>query len=226
MLRNTLGPQPDRGMGIIMIKGERMKIKAIGIVALLLLAPLSSPASIGLKAGLNFANVTSASSINAGSRSGFVVGVFLGTPSMGLFGFRTELLFSRQGYDFGSNTTTGSVKLDYLLMPSLMVINFGGIVQIQAGGQIAYLLKGSVEGASTGDPATDKILNLFNRFDYGLAGGVEITPFKGFLIGARINLSLANLYKDPSTFTGGTPSYFPSVNAKNNVVQLYTGYQF
>jgi hypothetical protein len=203
-----------------------MKIKALSIVFLWLLAPLPSRAGIGFKAGLNFANVTSASSINAGSRSGYVAGVFIGTPPVGLLGFRTELLFSRQGYDFGANMTTGSVKLDYLLLPSLMVINLGGVAQIQAGGQVAYLLKGSVDGASTGDPAADKMLDLFNRFDYGLAGGVEITPFKGFLIGARINLSLGNLYKDPSTFTEGTPSFFPSVNAKNNVVQLYAGYQF
>jgi len=205
-----------------------MKFKAFVITAVLLLAPLYSSANIGLglKAGLNFANVTGASSIGAGSRSGFVVGVFLGSPSMGLLGFRSELLFSRQGYDFNSNATTGSVKLDYILLPSLMVINLGGIAQIQAGAQVAYLLKGTVEGASTGDPATDKILDLFNRFDYGLAGGVEITPFKGFLFGARINVSFGNMYKDPSTFAGGTPSFFPGVNAKHNVVQLYTGYQF
>lgn len=203
-----------------------MKFKALSIAALLLFLPLFSHAGIGFKVGLNFANVTGASSINSGSRSGFVAGVILGSPSMGVLGFRSEFLFSRQGYDFGANATTGSVQLDYLLMPSMMVINIGGIVQIQAGGQIAYLLKGSVTGASTGDPATDKLLDLLNRFDYGFAGGVEATPFKGFLIGVRINLSLGNLYKDPSTFSGGTPSFFPSLNAKNNVVQLYTGYQF
>jgi hypothetical protein len=212
--------------GKLMAKGERMKIKALGIMALLLLAPLFSHAGIGLKAGLNFANVTSASGINAGSRSGFVAGVFFGSPPMGLMGFRSEFLFSRQGYDFGSNTTTGSVQLDYIIMPSLMVINLGKIAQIQAGAQVSYLLKANVAGASTGDPATDKIMDLFNRFDYGLAGGLEITPFKGFLIGARINLSFGNMYKDPTTFAGGTPSFFPSVDAKNNVFQLYTGYQF
>jgi hypothetical protein len=206
-----------------------MKIKSAVIAALLalmLIAPLSLRAGLGLKAGLNFANVTSASSINAGSRAGYVVGVFFGSPSMGLIGFRTELLLSRQGYDFKSGAATGSVKLDYFLMPSLMVINLGNIAQIQAGGQIAYLLSGSVAGAATGDPTTDKLLNFYNRFDYGLAGGVEVTPYKGFLIGARINISLGNLYKDPSTFVGGTPSFFPSINAKNNVFNFYAGYQF
>jgi hypothetical protein len=202
-----------------------MKFKILGLAALFLAAPLSLRADFGVKVGLNFANVTSASSINAGSRSGFMAGVFFGS-SMGVLGFRSELLLSRQGYDFNSNTTTGSVKLDYLLLPALMVINLANIVQIQFGGQASYLLKGTVASAGTGDPAADKIMDMLNRFDYGLAGGVEITPFKGFLFGARINLSFGNLYKDPSTFAGGTPSFFPSVNAKNNVFQLYTGYQF
>jgi len=201
-----------------------MKFKILGIAALFLAAPLSLRADLGVKVGLNFANVTSAASINAGSRSGFMAGVFFGS-SMGVLGFRSELLFSRQGYDFNSNSTTGAVKLDYLLLPALMVINLANVVQIQFGGQASYLLKGSVESAGTGDPAADKIMDMLNRFDYGLAGGVEVA-LKGFLIGARLNVSFGNLYKDPSTFSGGTPSFFPSVNAKNNVFQLYAGLKF
>ena len=203
-----------------------MKIRIVGIVVLLAVFCLPSHASIGVKGGLNYANVTSASSINGSSRSGYMAGIFFGTPPRGLLGFRTEFLLSRQGYNFGSNTTTGAVNLDYLLMPELLVINLGKFAQIQAGGQIAYLLHGNVSGASTGDPAADKVLDLFNRFNYGLAGGVEISPIKWFLIGARLNISLGNLYKDPSSFAGGTPSYFPSINAKNNVVQMYAGFQF
>jgi len=203
-----------------------MKIKAVGIAGLLVLLSIPSHASIGLKGGLNFAKVTGASSINASSRSGYMIGVFFGTPPMGLIGFRTEFLLSRQGYDFGSNSSTGSVNLDYFIMPSLLVIHLGKVAQIQAGGQIAYLWHGNVSGADTGDPAADKFLDIYNRFDYGLAGGVEVSPLHWLLIGVRLNLSLGNLYKDPSSFDGGVPSYVPSVNAKNNVVQMYAGFQF
>lgn len=199
-----------------------MKIKAAGIVAILLLVPLSLPASIGVKAGLNFANVTNASSINASSHTGYVAGVFLGSSSGGLLGFRTELLYSRQGYDFSSNTATGSVKLDYLLLPVLLVVNLANIVQVQAGGQLAYLLHANVDGAGTDDPAADKLIDIYHRLDYGLAGGVEISPFMGFLFGARINLSFGNLYKNLSN----PPTFFPSINAKNNVFSLYAGYRF
>jgi hypothetical protein len=203
-----------------------LKLKVIGIAAAVLLAPLSSPASVGVKAGLNFANVTNAASINASSRSGFMAGVFIGPGSEGWLGFRAELLYSRQGYDFDASAATGAVNLDYLLMPLLAVVHLGHIIQIQAGGQLAYLLKPGVEGGATGDPASAEIPDFFKRLDYGLAGGVEISPFMGLLVGARINLSFGNLYKKLVAGPGGTASFFPSLNAKNNVVQIYAGYRF
>ena len=48
------------------------------ILCLLVICPGYLFAQIGIKAGLNFANVTGASSINSSSRSGFQAGVFLG----------------------------------------------------------------------------------------------------------------------------------------------------
>jgi hypothetical protein len=38
-------------------------------------------------------------------------------------------------------------------------------------------------------------------------------------------VSLGNLYKDPATVTG-SPNFFPSIDAKNNVVQVFAGYKF
>src|SRR4051812_11935461 len=63
---------------------------------------------LGIKGGLNFANVTNASSVNSSSRTGFAVGVFFSPPSKSIISSRTELLFSRQGYNFQSGTKTGS----------------------------------------------------------------------------------------------------------------------
>jgi hypothetical protein len=53
-------------------------------------------ASFGIKAGINFANVTKVSSIDHSSQSGFHGGVLLAPPSKGLMGYRTELLYSRR----------------------------------------------------------------------------------------------------------------------------------
>ena len=89
----------------------------------LFMLPLLSYSQFGIKAGLNFAKVTKASNINGDNTAGFHAGVFLAPKTKTVLGFRSELIYSRQGYDFKSGTTTGSVKLDYILLPQLMEIN-------------------------------------------------------------------------------------------------------
>ena len=198
------------------------------ILILAALLPGFSYSQFGIKAGVNFAKVTKASNINAENTSGFHAGVFLAPETKNVLGFRSELLYSKQGYDFKSGTTTGSVKLDYILLPQLMEINITKFVSLQVGAQMAFLLNASADSskpASTGNAQADEVIDLMNRFDYGAAGGVEIHPFKGLLFGARINISFGNLYKDPTTMTT-PPNFIPEVNAKNNVVQLFAGYRF
>jgi hypothetical protein len=188
---------------------------------------------LGLKGGLNFANVSNAASINGSSRTGFVVGVFYSPPAKSIISSRTEILFSRQGYNFSTGAKDGSVDLNYIILPQLMGINITKYVQLQIGAQMAYLLNAkadSTTGTSMSGPYSS-VLNYYNRFDYGAAAGIEIHPVGGLLIGARYNISFANTYKnfDPSQMGSGSstpPSFFPSVNAKNNVVQLFLGWTF
>jgi len=196
-----------------------------------ILLPLFSLAQFGIKAGVNFANVTNASDINSSSESGFLVGVFLAPPSKGVMGFRTELIYSRQGYNYKTNTNTGTVNLDYILLPQLMQINITKFFSIQAGFQMAFLINAKVDSTTTGGSSNPygAIMDYYNKFDYGVAGGIEVHPFKGLLVGARYNLSLGNLYKDPSSYEtsgGQPPSFIPQVDAKNNVVQLFVGWIF
>lgn len=183
---------------------------------------------LGIKGGLNFANVTNAKSISSSNKTGFVVGAFFAPPSKSIISSRTELLFSRQGYDWKSSSNTGSVNLNYLILPQLMGINITKYVQLQVGAQMAYLLnaKADSSGASTGNPQVDKIMDMYNRFDYGAAGGIEIYPIPNLLIGARLNISFAKMYKEPTDPQAMQPSFFPSVDAKNNVLQLFLGFRF
>ncbi len=173
---------------------------------------------IGMKGGLNFANVINATGINANSRTGFMIGGYIAPKAKKLLGFRSEFILSRQGYNYKTGTNTGDVNLDYLLLPQLVTINFTKKVQLHAGGQVAFLLNASVD--STGS-ASGSLFDYFHRFDYGLAAGLEVFPFKGFFIGTRLNIGLNDVSE------GGTrPNFIPGINAKNNVVQLYTGWRF
>jgi outer membrane protein with beta-barrel domain len=198
-------------------------------LALVIIFPVVAYSQIGIKAGINFANVTNASDINASSQTGFLIGIYLAPPTKGLISSRTELVYSRQGYSYESNTNTGNVNLDYILLPQLMGINITKLVQLQIGFQMAFLINAKADSntMSSGSNPYGKMMDYYNKFDYGFAGGAEVHPFKGLLIGARYNLFLGDLYKDPSSYpTGTTPDFIPSVNAKNNVVQIYAGWTF
>ena len=193
-------------------------------LSLLILPSLSdAQLKIGLKAGLNFANVTNSASINSNSRTGYMIGGYISNKPKKIFGFRSELILSRQGYDYKTNTNTGNVNLDYLLLPQLITLNFTKKFQLHAGGQAAFLLNAKVDSA--GGSNTGSLLNYFNKFDYGLVGGVEVSPIFGLFVGSRINISFNKVNKDAPA-GGSWPNFIPGLDAKNNVVQLYAGWRF
>ena len=185
----------------------------------------------GLKGGVNFANVTNTSSINAESRTGYMVAGFLSPQFSPGQGFRTEIVFSQQGYNFKTNTNEGNVKLNYILLPQLYTFNLGKVIQLQVGGQVAFLLNAVVDSLQTvtGSNAYQKASDYYNKFDYGMAAGFELYPSKGLLIGARYNLSFAKTYKEQESNPGlPMPAFIPppGTNGKNNVVQVFAGYRF
>ncbi len=195
------------------------------ILAVAFMIPCCVLGQIGIKAGLNFANVSNASSINNSNKSGFHVGVLLAPPSKKILSSRTELIFSRQGYDYKNGTNSGDVNLDYIQMGQMMSINITKYFSLMVGAQTAYLISAQVDSStngSSGMPA-NKLMDLYNRIDYGYAVGVEVHPVMGLLIGARYNVSLNKVYK---SFTTGQMPSFSAEDAKNNVVQLFVGWRF
>ena len=197
------------------------------LLVVLFFCPFIVNSQIGIKAGLNFANVSNAKDINTGSQTGFHAGIFIApTPKKKLITSRAELIFSRQGYNFKTSTNTGDVNLDYVILSPLMGINLTKFVQLQIGAQTAILV--SAQAANTDASPIDlggaqKIIDLYNRFDYGYAVGVELHPVKNVLLSARYNVSLAKIYKSIQSFQ--LPS-FTAEDAKNNVIQLSAGFRF
>ncbi len=190
-------------------------------IFILLCCPLllTAQISIAVKAGLNFANVSNTAGINADSHTGYMLGGYIASKPKGIFGFRSEILLSRQGYDFKSNTSSGHVNLDYLLLPQLITINFTKKANIHAGPQIGFLLNAGVD--STGNSG-GSLLKYFNKFTYGLAAGAEVSPLFGLFFGARVNVGLNNTNDGTDS---GNPNFIPRVNMKNNVLQVYAGWR-
>jgi hypothetical protein len=184
----------------------------------------------GLKAGYNVAWMTGTPAhFEPSNRSGFMAGAFLAPPARGGMGFRTEIVFSRQGFSYDASGNKHTITQDYLYLPQFTTFGIGKVVQLQLGGQIGFLLNAkSSQGSETS--TEKKIMDYYNRFDYGFAGGLEIYPFKGLLIGARYNISLGNAFKTPDPSTMPMPSPLPfdptELKGKNSVVNFFLGYKF
>jgi Outer membrane protein beta-barrel domain len=193
------------------------------------LLPSILSAQVGIKAGLNFANVTKTSDFNSSSRSGFHAGVFIATNPDKLIGTHIELLYSKQGYNFKEKNNSGSVDLHYILLPAYLSFNFTRYLSIMGGLNIAYLIEAGVDTIPTsgGGTSTIKIKDYFKKLDFGFGIGAESHPLGGLVFGARLNYSLGNLVdyiNDPDNFT--KQNFIPKVNVKNNLFQVYVGWLF
>lgn len=182
-----------------------------------------SQLTVGVKAGVNFANVTEKSGISTNSLTGYMIGGYIAPKQKKVVGYRSELMLSRQGYDYKTNTNTGNVNLDYLLLPQLVVFKFSKKFQVQVGGQVAFLLNAAVD--SSGGNGNGSLFDYFKRFDYGAVGGFEVSPFSGFFIGSRLNVSLHNIGKELPT-GGNNQQFIPGDLIRNNVLQVYAGWRF
>ena len=174
----------------------------------------------GAKAGVN---VTSISDHAIKNNTGFFVGGYFSAPSKTI-GYRTELLFSRQGYDYSTSAQTGTVKMNYLMMPQLMTLNITRFVQLQAGAQLALLLSTKVDSSANPSsiPYAEKAKDYFAKINYGFAAGIEIHPVAGLTMGGRYNFFANTLSNQKTT---DKPAYLPS-RKENGLWQLSIGYQF
>jgi hypothetical protein len=181
----------------------------------------------GLKVGYNWSYLTgSTDGFKPGNQNGFMVGAFYAPTARTGKGFRSEVVFSRQGYSFDDGGKNTDVMNDYVYLPQLVTFSIGRFFQLQAGAQIGVLLNSKMSGSKD-----STITGLMNRIDYGFAGGVELNPVKGVLIGGRYNLGLGKLHKHIEN-TATNPQPFPlpfnpeTTNFRNGIVQVFVGYRF
>lgn len=182
----------------------------------------------GVKVGYNVAKLKGSSpNYSPDSKNGFMVAAFFAPASKSGIGYRSELVFSRQGFGFDESGKQTNVVSDYIYMPQFTTIGITKFVQLQVGGQIGYLLKSSKKAAAS---TSEDITSWANKIDYGAAFGAEIYPIQNLVIGGRYNLSMGNAYKQLSTSsTSPIPNPLPfnpeDVKSKNAVLNFYIGFR-
>ena len=181
----------------------------------------------GIKGGLNLTNLSSDNFTDNHLKPGFNVGIFSKIPVTPGFSVQPELLYSLKGSktnynNFVEGTGQYRFNLGYVELPVLAVVNLAKNFSIHLGGYAAYLTNANVKDVNnngTIQSITELNANDFNRWDFGLAGGLGF-DIENFTLGARYNYGLTDIGKS-GNLTGTALG-----SAKNNGLSIYVGFGF
>ncbi len=171
--------------------------------------------ALGIKGGLNFANINTTSFGTAyDSRTGYHAGAFL-MFKFTKFAIQPEIVYSQQGSTIRFNSQSFNSNFSYVNIPIILKLYLIGGLNLQAGPQFGFLTSASGPVVSgNGSLTTGDIKDQLKGSDVsiGLGAGWDL-PF-GLNIDARYNLGVSD-NNNSST----------SESVKNQVFQLSAGFK-
>ncbi len=179
------------------------KVIAAFIVLFIGTHAFSQELDLGIKAGMNFANISDVD-IDLTGRTGFQAGIFAGIKFSDKLGVQADLLYSQQGAEFDE----GKFDLSYVNVPVVLKYYLVQGLNIQAGPQFGFIVDDKISLDIFGDIADAEKADVS-----GIVGAGYDFPF-GIRLDARYNFGLTDVSKDVDG------------NNKNNVFSLAVGYSF
>lgn len=177
----------------------------------------------GLKGGFNASSLyyENANANDRKERYGFHGGVYAQIPAGEFFSVQPELLYTTKGASANYNIATlqgrYTSRLNYLELPVLATFKLGNSVELQAGPYAAYLLNSNISSnGDLGSGLANVNRDAFNKFDYGVAGGLNLFLGKA-LVGLRYGQGLQKI-------ANSTASQALLGNARNGVGMISIGY--
>lgn len=207
-----------------------MENKTLPLFGLLLAVCLTIfPASsqetfkMGVKGGINVANLYTADESNSNMIAGFNMGVFARLPLSDMLTIQPELYVSTKGASITYNSLlvdgTAKFNLTYLELPVVCIVRLSEHINVQFGPYVSYLVDGKVSNMSNVQLFNfEQNINVndYNRIDAGLVAGIGIVVHS-ITMGARYNYGFVKVGKE-QTFIGTT---YTIPNATNGVLNFY-----
>lgn len=156
---------------------------------------------LGVKAGLNYANVTG-TTIQTEAITSYHAGLVTEIKLGETFALQPELLYSTQGATYKTALEDFKNELGYLSIPVMVKIYLGKTVSLELGPQASFLL--SEKNAFDIEDS--------NTLDFAATGGLGFKITKNIFIQGRYVLGLTEISKNADT--------------KNAVVQVSAGILF
>jgi hypothetical protein len=150
-----------------------------GVIAVLfVLVALSAfsqaQVAIGIKGGLNFANID-ASSLSAAynSRTGYHAGAFV-LVKLTKIGIQPEILFSKQGTSVSLNGQNLNANFDYVNIPVIVKLYTIAGINLQLGPQIGFIASANQDRIVNNVVQNVDVKSLLKSTDFSLALGQTI----------------------------------------------------
>jgi hypothetical protein len=206
---------------------------ALPLALLVMAAPLQAQTTIGLKAGINVADVSTDvpefELIGTSSKTGFVGGGYATFGLGGVFAIQPELLYSQKGFKAEELGAEAQFKVNYFEIPVLFKAQFpmtmirpavyvGPVLSFETGCKLG-LAEGSISADFDCDsPEAD--IGDRKKTELGGVFGASLDLFVGSLtltVDGRYQLGLTNLNDD---------SEASDESVKNRVWQIMAGVGF
>jgi hypothetical protein len=156
---------------------------------------------IGVKAGLNYANLTG-SNIQTDAITSYHAGLVAEIKLLDKFAIQPELLYTTQGASYNNAGTEFTNELGYIAIPVLAKIYLSKSFSLELGPQASFLLS----------EKNNFDVNNANTFDFAIDAGLGLKITKNIFIQGRYVLGLTEVSSNAET--------------KNSVLQLSAGLMF
>lgn len=187
-----------------------MKKIILSLVLLAAITVVNAQVRVGVKAGLNLANITGSDANGFKTHANFHVGGLVNIPVSGGFSVQPELIYSGQGAKEEFEGESGKVNLSYINIPVLAKYTFNGGFYAETGPQLGFLVSAKEKIGGQSQDIKDQIKS--SDFAWGI--GVGYQSEAGFGGGVRYNYGLGKLDKNSNS------------KVYNSVIQIGVHYLF
>jgi len=182
----------------------------MGAAIFLYISNATGQTAIGLKGGVNIANISGDSHDSRVSGHG---GFFVNASIAKNFFIQPELLFSGEGVEYWFADVKYKWMLNYIQLPVMLQYYPISHVYVEAGPQVGFLI--SAKGKIGESPKRD-IQDNMNSVQFAIGAGLGIKATNNILIYGRYNFGLSDI----------TSTHFDLVNVHSNVGQIGIAVRF
>jgi opacity protein-like surface antigen len=184
---------------------------ALSMVTLFAAGAAAQGVSVGVKAGLNLANLTGDDAGDTKMKVGYHFGGYAKFALTEAFSVQPELLYNAVGAKATEDGYDGNYKINYVTVPVMLGYSFGKI-SIQAGPQIGFLTSAKLKVEGGGDSDEVDIKDSLKGTDFGMNVGLG-ADFGKLNAAARYCIGLSNIADSDNA------------SVKNGVIQFSLGYK-